>query len=145
MSNLSALRRAYERRQADLLKLEKELAAEAQKQFTVLPKQFGLKSIDALIKALAPYASPRMKALLKGGPASAPTTAAPKAAKAAPAEKAPRKRRKRAKITDEVRDNVIAAVKAGGKTNQQIADEFGISLPSVGNIKAAAKLTAKRK
>lgn len=144
MSNLSALRRAYERRQADLLKLEKELAAEAQKQFTVLPKQFGLKSIDALIKALAPYASPRMKALLKGGPASAPA-AAPKAAKAAPAEKAPRKRRKRAKITDEVRDNVIAAVKAGGKTNQQIADEFGISLPSVGNIKAAAKLTAKRK
>lgn len=144
MSNISVLQRAIAKRQADLQKLEKELAAEAHKQFTVLPRQFGLKSIDALIKALAPYASPRMKALLKGGPAIAPA-AAPKTAKAAPEKKAPRKRRKRAKITDEIRAGVIAAVKAGGKTNQQIADEFGISVPSVGNIKAAAKLTAKRR
>jgi DNA-binding NarL/FixJ family response regulator len=144
MSNISVLQRAIAKRQADLQKLERELAAEAEKQFSVLPRQFGLKSIDALIKALTPYASPRMKALLKGGPVSAPTTTAPKAAKAAPAAKAPRKRRKRAKITEEIRAGVIAAVKAGGKTNQQIADEFRISLPSVGNIKAAAKLTAKR-
>lgn len=144
MSNISALQRAIAKRQADLLKLERELAAEARKQFSSLPKQLGLKSVDALIKALAPYASPRMKALLKGGDAFAPkATGTPE--KAAPAQKAPRKRRRRATITEEIREGVIAAAKAGDKTNQQIADEFKISVPSVNNIKKAAKLTAKRK
>lgn len=53
------------------------------------------------------------------------------------------RRRKRAKITDAVRENVIAALKAG-KTGAAVAKEAGISLPSVENIKKAAGLVKGR-
>jgi DNA invertase Pin-like site-specific DNA recombinase len=55
-----------------------------------------------------------------------------------------RKRKKRAKITPELRDQIIAAVKAGG-TGNAVASKFGVSLPTVQNIKRDAGLTSKRR
>ena len=52
--------------------------------------------------------------------------------------------RKRATITDAVRAEVKALVKAG-KTGSQIAKALGISLPSVQNIKKALGLVRKSK
>jgi hypothetical protein len=53
-------------------------------------------------------------------------------------------RKKRAKITSELRDQIIAAVKGGG-TGNAVAKKYGVSLPTVQNIKRDAGLTKKRK
>ena len=52
-------------------------------------------------------------------------------------------KRKRAKLTSELKDQVKVAVEAG-KTGAAIAKEFGISLPSVQNIKKEFGLVKAR-
>lgn len=54
------------------------------------------------------------------------------------------KRKKRVVITPDLREGIIAAVKAGG-TGSAVAKKFGVSLPTVQNIKRDAGLTKKRK
>ena len=67
-----------------------------------------------------------------------------KAAKAAKAPKAAKDgRRARTKITPELKAQVIAAVKAD-KSGVEIAKAFGISMPSVQNIKKEAGLVKTR-
>jgi len=63
----------------------------------------------------------------------------------ATSKKATSKSGKRAytKITPEIKQQVISAVKAD-KSGATIAKEFGISLPSVQNIKKAAGLVKTR-
>jgi len=87
-----------------------------------------------------------LKALKSAGSSRGASTAVAtrkgRAAKtAAPA--APRKKGKRARITPELKDRVKAAVVAG-KTGAQIASEFGISVPSVQNIKKEFGLVKSR-
>ncbi len=53
-------------------------------------------------------------------------------------------RKKRVTITPQMRESIVAAAKAG-ETGAAIAKKFGISLPSVQNIKRDAGLTKKRK
>lgn len=52
--------------------------------------------------------------------------------------------RKHARITPEIREKIEAALK-GGKTGGQVAGEFGVSLPSVYNIKKEFGLVRARK
>jgi DNA invertase Pin-like site-specific DNA recombinase len=59
------------------------------------------------------------------------------------AKKAAPAKRKRAKLTSELKDKVKGAVEAG-KTGAAIAKEFGISLPSVQNIKKEFGLVKAR-
>jgi hypothetical protein len=54
------------------------------------------------------------------------------------------RRRKHARITPELREKVVAALQ-GGMKGAQAAEEFGISLPSVHNIKKASGLVKARK
>jgi DNA invertase Pin-like site-specific DNA recombinase len=55
-----------------------------------------------------------------------------------------RRHRKHARITTEMKEKIKAALQAG-KSGSKVADEFGISLPSVYNIKKAFGLVKTRK
>jgi len=93
-----------------------------------LPFDFGYADLKSFIKAL------------KRAAGSKPAKSA-KAVKAPKAKKA--RRGKRARITPEMKEAVKAAVVAG-KTGAVIAKEFGISLPSVQNIKKEFGLVKPR-
>ncbi len=140
MPDIDTLMDSLAKQRATVKRLEAEYEAARRKQYTSLPSQFGLQTIDELIKALVPFASPRLKGMFNSGARGKPTK---QAERAEPTTKTPRKR-KRAKITRELRAKVIAAIKTGGKTGGEIADELGISMPSVANIKSEAGLTKKR-
>ncbi|MFM8337985.1 MAG: transposase family protein [Opitutaceae bacterium] len=145
MSNLNSLRETLARKQAELASLEEELRSAQAAQFTGLPAQLGLESIDAVIKALAPHASPRLKGALAkafGGKLPAPVAVeAPVESKPAPAPKG--ERRKRTTVTPELKDAIVQALQAG-KTATAVAEECGVSPATVNNIKRAAGLTKKR-
>lgn len=140
MPDIQSLQESLAKKQAELATLEKELEAARQAQFTDLPARVGLSSIDALIRALADFASPRLKGALKGVFAEKTVKAAPKAEVKA---EAPVKagKRKRARVTPELKDQIVKALKAGGKTAGAVAAEFGVSGATVNNIKKAAGLT----
>lgn len=148
MSNLNSLRETLARKQAEVASLEQELRAAQTAQFTELPAKLGLDSIDAVIKALAPHASPRLKGALAkafGGklPVSAVAIETPVDAKPAAAAVPARERRKRATVTPELKDAIVLALQAG-KTATAVAEECGVSPATVNNIKRAAGLTKKR-
>ena len=146
MSNLNSLRETLARKQAELASLEAELRSAQAAQFTGLPAQLGLESIDAVIRALAPHASPRLKGALAkafGGKLPAPVVVeAPVESKPAPAAKGG-ERRKRTTVTPELKDAIVQALQAG-KTANVVAEECGVSPATVNNIKRAAGLTKKR-
>ncbi len=122
---------------AKLEALEKKAAAESAKKLTNLHKNLGFATRADLIAALS--------SLETGGAKRGPKPGAKKAGRpAAKAPKGAKKRAKRARITEELKAKVIAAVKAGSK-GAAIASEFGISIPSLQNIKKAAGLTKTRK
>lgn len=121
---------------AKLEALEKKALAEKSKKLTNLHKEVGFDSRADLIAAL--------QGLEGGKPAKRGRK--PKAAGAPKKAAKPaggKKRAKRAVITDELKAQVIDAVKAG-KKGAAIAKEFGISIPSLQNIKKAAGLTKSR-
>lgn len=113
---------------AKVAELEQSLAKERRQKLAKLPAEFGFDDLSAFIKALKDAAVAR-----KGRPA-----------KAAVVAKGGKKRAKRARITPELKDKVKAAVSAG-KTGAAIAKEFGISVPSVQNIKKEFGLVKKRR
>ena len=122
---------------AKVAELEQALQKERKQQLAGLPSEYGFDSLEDFIKALKSAGSSR-------GASSAVAARkgrAGKTAVAAPA--APRKKGKRARITPELKDRVKAAVVAG-KTGAQIASEFGISVPSVQNIKKEFGLVKSR-
>ena len=126
---------------AKVAELEKNVSTERQQALSALPSDFGYSDLNSFIKALKAAAGAR-----RGRKAGKVAKAAkgPKAAKAAKAEKpAKAGKRTRAKITPELKQNVIDAVNAG-KSGAAIAKEFGVSLPSVQNIKKAAGLVKAR-
>ncbi|MBD5780316.1 helix-turn-helix domain-containing protein [Pelagicoccus sp. NFK12] len=118
---------------AKLEALEKKAAAEAAKKLTNLHENLGFATRADLIAALSSLESGGAK---RGRKPKAATKKAAKPAKAG-------KRAKRAKITEELKAKVIEAVNNGGK-GADIAKEFGISIPSLQNIKKAAGLTKPR-
>ncbi len=119
---------------AKLEALEKKAAAESAKKLTNLHKDLGFATRADLIAALS--------SLETGGAKRGRKPKAAAEAKA-PAAKKASKRAKRARITEELKAKVIEAVNAGGK-GAAIAKEFGISIPSLQNIKKAAGLTKAR-
>lgn len=148
MSNLHALTQALEKKKAELEKLQQELEQTREKELTSLPRQVGFESVDELIKALAPFASPRLKGLLTGGSptrrrATGRATSGTGEASAHGANASTGGKRKRARITDEMKAEVKKLVEEG-KTGAEIAAAVGISLPSVANIKKALGLTTTR-
>jgi DNA-binding NarL/FixJ family response regulator len=122
--------------QAKAAKLQAAIETQRTAELASLPSKYGYASLDEFIKALKAAVSSGGKRGRRGGKA-----------KAAKAAKAPKKKaggkRKRAKITAELKQQVKAAVEAG-RTGAQIAKEFGISVPSVQNIKKELGLVKKR-
>jgi len=120
--------------QAKAEKLQQTIEVERTRELAALPSRYGYDSIEAFVKALKAAAGAAPKGKKRGRK--------PKAGKAAkPAAKG---KRGRTKITAELKASVIAAVNAG-KTGSAIAKEFGISVPSVQNIKKEAGLVKARK
>jgi hypothetical protein len=118
-----------------------ELSAAIDKERTLelaeLPSRYGYDSLPAFIKAVKAAAASGKRGRGKGRKAK---TAGKATAKAATAKGG---KRKRARITDEVKAAVKAAVVAG-KSGSAIAKEFGISAPSVQNIKKEFGLVKTR-
>ena len=107
---------------AKVAALEKSIAKELKQKLAKLPSEYGFDSVSAFIAAVME------------------STGASKGAKVGRGGKT---RAKRAKITPELKEKVKEAVKAG-KTGAAIAEELGISLPSVQNIKKEFGLVKKR-
>lgn len=111
--------------QARAADLQKAIDAERQQELAALPGRYGFDSVESFIKAVRGAAGGRGKK--RGRKAKAAATG----------------KRGRTKITPELKGKVIAAVQAG-KTGAAVAAEFGISLPSVQNIKKEAGLVKAR-
>jgi len=114
---------------AKLAQAEAKLSADRVAALAKLPGDYGYANVNEFIKALKAAAGKAKKG---------------KASKVAKASKAPKaSKRTRAKITPELKQQVIAAVQAG-KSGAEISKEFGVSLPSVQNIKKEAGLVKTR-
>lgn len=111
---------------AKIVELEKVVLEEREAALARAHADLGFASRGDLIKAL--------RALEKAGPKRGRKPGR----KAAATEK--KARRKRTTITPELRESILAAVKEGG-TGSAVAKKFGVSLPTVQNIKRAAGLT----
>lgn len=118
--------------QAKAAKLQAAIESQRTSELAALPANYGYASINDFIKALKAAAGSG-KRRRKGMKAKA----------GKPAKKSGGKKRKRAKITSELKSQVKSAVEAG-KTGAAIAKEFGISVPSVQNIKKELGLVKKR-
>jgi hypothetical protein len=127
-----------EKAKAKIAQAEAKLAADRTTALAKLPGDYGFSSLNDFIKALTAAAGKAGKAKKAK---AAKAGKAPKAAKAPKAEKAGK--RGRTKITPELKAQVIEAVKAD-KSGAEIAKAFGISLPSVQNIKKEAGLVKSR-
>jgi len=107
----------------------------------------GYAKRSALIQELQGLgASKRRKTTKKATKKTTRKTAAKKTAKKAVTKKVvakSAKRRKRTTITPQLKNDIIAAVK-GGATGAAVAKQFGVSVPTVQNIKKAAGLTKKK-
>ena len=127
-----------EKAKAKIAQAEAKLAADRTTALAKLPGDYGFASINEFIKALTAAAGKAPKGTKAK---AAKASKAPKVAKAPKAEKAAK--RGRTKITPELKALVIEAVKAD-KSGAEIALAFGISLPSVQNIKKEAGLVKSR-
>jgi hypothetical protein len=105
--------------EARALELRKAIAQERAKELAALPMQYGFASMKEFIAALKGVGADVKKSAPKG-------------------------RKKRAKITPELKETIVAALKEG-KTAPAIADEQGVSSASVNMIKKAAGLVKARK
>ncbi len=108
--------------QTKVAELQSSIDAERKKALAHLHEEYGFKTPAELIKAL------RAAAGAGGGRRG----------------RGAARRRKHARITPELRQKIKAALQ-GGKTGVKVAEEFGISLPSVHNIKKEFGLVKARK
>lgn len=119
-----------------------------------LHSMLGYAQRSSLIQELQKMTGPKgakktAKKATKKTARKAPRKAAKKAAKKTAPKAAKKKatkssgRRKRTTITPELRNDIIAAVK-GGATGSAVAKQFGVSVPTVQNIKKAAGLTKSK-
>jgi transposase len=140
--------------------LKSKLAKAEQSLLDQLHSMVGFASRSDLVKKLQSIGSAKVKKTAKKAPRKAAKKATRKAARKV-AEKAPEKapekvakkavkkvarksggRRKRTTITPELRNDIIAEIK-GGATGAAVAKKFGVSVPTVQNIKKAAGLIRK--
>ncbi len=115
--------------QAKAAELQKSIEAERTKELASLPAKYGFADVNDFVKAVKAATG---TGKTRGRKPKAAKAAAPKTGK-----------RTRAKITDELKAQVKAAVEAGD-TGAAIAERFGISVPSVQNIKKEFGLVKER-
>jgi len=108
--------------QGKVAELQKQIARERTKALAYLHEKYGFESAKELIKAIRVAAGSAGKR--RGRKAG--------------------RHRRHARITPEMKNKIKGAIQAG-RTGARIAQEFGISLPSVYNIKKAFGLVKTRK
>ena len=148
---ISKTQKEIQATKAKLAKLEKQAEAELNKRISNLHKEAGFATREELIEELQSLGTtprrgrkPAAKKAKKAAAKKAKKAAAPKAKKAAAKKGGAKKRAKRTAITPELRKSIVDALKGGGK-GAAVAKQFGVSLPTVHNIKKAAGLTKARK
>lgn len=118
--------------QKKIAELQSQMERESRK-LLALPARLGFQSVDELITALQAVSRSGAPARAgRGRPAGSAASAGGKT------------RRRRSKITPEMKQQLKSMV-GQGKTGAQIADNLGISLPSVANIKRELGLSKRRK
>jgi hypothetical protein len=117
-------------------RLQKQIQTRTRRQFAALPARVGLKSIDALILNLAPYASPGLRSRL--GANGADTTAAASG-------KTRGNKSKGTRYPAAVKAAVKAALLKGGQTAAQISQQYGPSVFSINDWKKQWGLAKSRK
>jgi len=115
---------------AKVAELEKIIAAQLNQELISLPGKYGYSDMNEFIAALKAVAGTRRKSRVGSA--------------ASKSDSGNGDRRKRATITDAVRANVKRLVEEG-KTGAEVAQELGISLPSVQNIKKSLGLVRQSK
>jgi DNA invertase Pin-like site-specific DNA recombinase len=108
--------------QIKIEELQIEIDQERRNELAHLHEKFGYETTAALIKALRATAGTGGR---RGG-------------------RGPARHRKHARITTDMREKIKAALQ-DGKSGAKVAKQFGISLPSVYNIKKAFGLVKSRK
>lgn len=122
--NISELQEAEER----VRELRGKLSQERRALLGNLHSTLGYPSREELVQALRELEEPRRRGRK---PSSASPTSAPATGK-------------RARVTTEMRDGIVKALKEGNP-GQAVAKRFGVSLPTVYNVKKAAGLVTSRK
>jgi hypothetical protein len=115
---------------AKLAAQEQAIFQQREQALAKLPASHGYSDLKSFIKALKAAAGSSRKSKK-----TAKAAKTPKATKPA--------KRTRAKITPELKQQVLAAIQEG-KTGAEIVKSFGLSLPSVQNIKKEAGLVKVR-
>jgi hypothetical protein len=115
-------------------RLSRQLETSKAKYFGAIPSKYGYRSMDALIGALAPYASPRLKSRLGNG------GTLPKAAGQRSTVRTGRNR-----YTERQKAAVKGLLAKGGKTVPQIAKETRVAATSIIDWKKKWGLVKKRR
>jgi hypothetical protein len=102
--------------------LQHRLERRAAKEFTSLPAKVGLKSVDALILCLAPYASPRLRNRV--GANESPM-------RVSSGRATPSGRSKGTRYSAAIKAEVKAAMSKGDQTAAELSKRFGPSVFSI--------------
>ena len=138
MADIVNLQTTLDQKRQELARLEAELKAAQRETLARLPADYGFDSADALIRALAEFASPRMQAAVAGAFSGAPRSLS------APPE-GERSRKKRVTVTDDLREQIAAEIKQGTLSANEIAAKFDVSSSTVNQLKQRLGLTRTRK
>lgn len=140
MQQLVQLQSTLDQKRQELARLEAELNAMRRQNLLDLASQNGFESTDALIIALAEFASPEIARIFSQQSKTGGRTSPPKV----PAYHS-KKRKKRAAISEDLLSKVLAEIKRGALVAAEIADKFGISVSAVNQIKRRNGLTRPKK
>jgi DNA-binding NtrC family response regulator len=141
MPNLESLQAELNKIERRRAKLEQQIKSQAEALYTALPRKVGLRSVDELVVALAPYASTAVRQKLQGAAPAKPSAAKPAVQKAAPKKGAP-SRGPRARHSEEEKAAVRRAIQEGKLTMSQIATKHGIPLDTLKKWKRNWGMTA---
>lgn len=122
--------------------LQEQISTQAKSLYAALPGKVGLRTVDALIVALAPYASPAIRQKLHS---AQPTTPKTKAAAASPAPKSSGKKAtgRRTPRSAAQKTAVRNAFTEGKLSIREISAKHGVPANTLKKWKMAWGLTAK--
>jgi hypothetical protein len=127
--------------------LQEQLNKEAKSVYASLPAKVGLRTVDALILALAPYASPFLRAKLSRPAAGAKSVAVAvhsvPAAKAAP-QNAKKGRKRPPARSAEQKTAVREAFKDGKLTTREISNKYAVPYNTLKKWKTVWRMTKAR-
>jgi len=129
------------------VQLQQQLDKEAKSVYASLPAKVGLRTVDSLILALAPYASPFLRAKLNRSQAGAKNTSI--ATESAPAAKAASQNAKQPRQrppmrSDEQKSAVREAFKEGKLTTRAISNKYGVPYNTLKKWKTVWRMTKAR-